>query len=357
VRPRRLPKPSPRQPPPWAPRLCVRCGRLRETGETPCARCGATPIPLWWRPRAELLPFGRAAKVRQAIARVTCVIVAIAALPFALLLGPRVLGRVLFAILWPRVRTWEVSSRDGRAVAQVDVIGEQWIRGRGAVHEPGALLAARGTPAAAEVDAAVAERLGLHAEDAVVLAALARLVETGAIVIARDRGRGWRRDGVPPRLAWEPGPSGLVVQRGNGTAAKGSIEAIVLADLERQLARLSEGAAVTPMPSVRAAGSQPEPPPRVPLCLSARLVPALADRRRRASAPATPAHVAAVAAALRAVDPVLRDAAVALAAPLRRALLPLALLDSGRWRPLSTRASTSAPATRPPPSSTASASP
>ena len=109
----------------------MRCGRLRDTGETPCARCGATPIPLWWRPRAELVPFGRAARVRQAIARVVCVIAAIAALPFALLLGARLRSRVLLAILWPRVRTWEVSSRDGRSVAQVDVVGEVWIRGRG----------------------------------------------------------------------------------------------------------------------------------------------------------------------------------------------------------------------------------
>jgi len=327
------------------------------------------PVPLWWRTRAELLPFGTLARLRQRAARATCVIVALAVWPAVLAaaglavtfaarapslaaglgavvvvagLGHRRVTGLALALLWPRVRTWEVSSRDGRLVAEIEAIGPLWTGGRGVAHERGRAIALdTGAPPVAEVEAAgpsaVAEAVdrglrgrglpaarAIAAEDALVLAAIARLVETGAIEVAADEVRTWRRDGLPPRLAWDRAAAPcVVVRRGHGGVVAGSLEAAVLADLERQLDALGEGHAIGPMPPLpfRGNGSQA---PRVRLALTPRLVPALAERRRRTATPgASASAVARRLLAVRDAQPTLVDAALAAAAPLRRALLPL----------------------------------
>ena len=291
---------------------------------------------LGWRVRADLVPVGRLARWRRRAAQVVAAAVAIAIPPvavvaaiaiaatsaiagavagLALILGRRLIGAAMRAVLWPLLRRWQVTSRDGRAVGAIDVLGPWPVRVRGIWRERARALAVDvGAPTAADVEAAGVEEVARRAElppaHVLVLAAVARLAETGALEVAIDEVRAWRGARAPGRL---------VVRRGVAPAQPGTLEAAILADVERQLASLGGGAPIVPEPALPGATTRAERP-AAPLRLSARLVPTLAERAAREPLPAgpSPATIAHRLAAIRAAHPALAASAIAAASSLGR---------------------------------------
>jgi hypothetical protein len=330
--------------------LCARCGRLRDAGEAPCARCALPPVRLRWlggpaRDNALDAAFraGLGGVVWPAIggSAVGAVAAAVAGVaPAALLLAvpvglaaarPRkVHGFVVDQLAMAFGRFWFFVSVDGSGRGALLTLRGERVAGFGSwldLVEQSAVEP--DVPGADEVVAAGPQAVARALADAPWLPGGLRvdgvhvlLLAAVARAVARDAVRTWRAErwkwtqraaaplelvtgsAAPPQLAWA---------RGHGAAAPaGSLEAALEAAIAEQAAIRGRGALVGAAPGVLPGGlgapyrgggpggaSLPDtPPPAEPLKLSTAAIGEWLMRHR--PAPASP-DAGAVAARLRAV--------------------------------------------------------